>query len=79
MEYNIYESLNEAYGKSTLNNNLFKKAVESVKWESVFKADGEIYFQFGKLTLTVESLNPFKEAWKPSVIIGTFFRELGTI
>ena len=77
MEYNLYERLNEAYGCSTPSNNLFEETIKAIKWDSVFTADGETYFTKGGLTLTAESLNPFNEAWKPSVMIGTFMRNLG--
>lgn len=77
MEFGLYEMLNEAYGASTQNNNLFEKVVKSQKWDSTFEADGEMYFCKGALVLTATSLNPFRQAWKPSVIIGTFMRELG--
>lgn len=77
MEFRLYENLNEAYGASTQNNNLFAKAINAVRWDESFEADGETYYCKGKLTLTVENINPFKQAWKPSVMIGTFMRELG--
>lgn len=77
MEYKLYEILNEAYGASTQNNNLFKKAIDSVKWEDTFEADGETYFCKGDLILTVTSLDPFKQTWKPSIMINTFMRDLG--
>ena len=74
---NIIETLNTAYGTTTPADNKFEKAINSIKWEKTFEADGEKYFVLGDLTLTVEDLNPFNENWKPTVMYGTFFRELG--
>lgn len=73
----LYEMLNEAYGASTQNNNYFRDLIEQIKWDDVFAADGETYYCKENLTLTVENLDPFKQAWRPTVMIGTFFRELG--
>ena len=77
MEFRLYERLDEAYGASSPNNNLFEKAVNAIKWDDTFEADGETYYCKGGLTLTVTSLNPFKQSWRPSVMIGTFMRDLG--
>ena len=67
MEYRIYEKLQRAFGASTLNNNKFKKALDSIKWDCTFFADGEYYFLIGKLTITTPSLNPFVGMdWRPS-------------
>ena len=68
MEYNLFLEIKEAYGKSTMVNNLFENLLNSIVWDNKFKADGELYFCFGGLTLTTESLNPFKMEWKPSVL-----------
>lgn len=66
MEYRIYEKIQKAFGESTLNNNKFKKALDSIKWDCTFFADVEYYFLIGKLTITTPSLNPFVEMdWKP--------------
>lgn len=74
---NIIEALNTAYGTSTPSNNKFEKLINSIKWDKTFEADGEKYFVLGDLTFTIEDLNPFNENWKPTVMYGTFFRELG--
>nr|DAT81710.1 MAG TPA: hypothetical protein [Caudoviricetes sp.] len=68
MELKLLERLKEAYETSSRNFNNFKEAIESVKWEHKFKADGEYYFIIGKLTITVENLDPFEEKWKPTAI-----------
>lgn len=77
MKYTLVEKLNEAYGTTTHSNNKFAKLVQSIAWEDIFRADGETYYTLGDLTLTVENLNPFEENWKPSVMVDTFYRELG--
>ena len=73
----LVEKLNTAYETSTTTDNKFEKVINSIKWDKTFEADGEKYYIFGDLTLTVENLNPFKENWRPTVMCGTFFRELG--
>lgn len=65
---NIFENLKNAYECSTHSNNLFEKALKSIKWEDVFFADGEYYFIKGDLTFTTPSLNPFNMPWKPSAM-----------
>ena len=79
----LIEKLNRAYGTSTPANNRFEKAIKSIHWDSIFEADGEIYFvkDFGDkdLTLTVENLNPFKEKYKPTVMFGIEMIDLGWI
>lgn len=66
MEMKLFESLKEAYEVTTQKFNAFKEAIESIVWDDSFEADGEIYFVKGGFTLTVENLNPFAEAWKPT-------------
>ena len=73
----IIEKLNEAYGASTPADNKFAAAVNSIKWDETFEEDGEKYFLLDDLTLTIENLDPFKQNWKPTVMVGTFSRELG--
>lgn len=68
MEFKMYEKLKEAWETTTQSCNRFKKAIEAIKWENTFQADGETYFIKGGLTLTVENLNPFKEQWHPEVM-----------
>ena len=43
----------------------------STKWDNTFSADGEHYFIKDNFTLTIENIDPFKEAWKPTVWIGS--------
>lgn len=64
----LFEELKEAYETSTPNCNRFKKAIEAVKWDNVFQADGETYYCLGGFTLTIENIDPFAQAWKPSVL-----------
>lgn len=64
----IFYKLKNAYGVSTHNHNAFAQALQSIKWESEFYADGEYYFIKGDLTFTTPSLNPFKMDWKPSAL-----------
>ncbi len=68
MEFQLFESLKKAYETTTLNYNKFQAIIESVKWDNVFHADGEIYFCKDGFTLTIENINPFAEAWRPSVM-----------
>ena len=78
--FDIIEKLNNAYGATTAACNMFADAINSISWESVFNADGETYFCIGNLTLTVENINPFKEAYKPSILVlgaSPFSIELG--
>ena len=67
MEYNLYEKLKEAYETTSAKFNNFKTAIDNIKWDQTFEADGEIYYILGKFTLTIENINPFKEQWKPTV------------
>lgn len=68
MEFNLFDTLNRAYGATTHNNNSFKTAIEKVEWDNIFKADGETYYCKGGFSLIVENLNPFEEEWKPTVM-----------
>lgn len=73
----IINKLNEAYGSSTPSDNKFAEAINSIKWDATYEEDGEIYYLLDDLTLTVQNLNPFEETYKPTVIAGTFYKELG--
>lgn len=83
--YELYERLNRAYGCSTMNNNLFEKEINKIKWNYKFYEDGEYYFvkEFNKnnktiaFTLTTSSLNPFNMDWKPTVMYSDCMFELG--
>lgn len=63
----LYFTLKEAYETTTMNCNRFKKAINKIKWDKIFEADGETYFVLGGLSLTVENINPFKAQWKPTI------------
>jgi hypothetical protein len=64
----IYEKISNAYETSTPANNKFAKAIQSIKWEKTFEADGEFYFFTKGLTFTTPSLDPFNLDWKPSFL-----------
>ena len=68
-ELRLYEKLKEAYETTTKKYNRFKEVIESIKWDNTFSADGEQYYIKGDLTLTIENIDPFSEAWKPTVWI----------
>lgn len=68
MELNIFMSLKEAYETSTHNVNCFLKALNKIKWDEKFEADGEHYFTKGGFVFTTPSLDPFDMDWKPSAI-----------
>ena len=63
------EKLKEAYETTTKKYNRFKEVIESIKWDNTFIADGEQYYIKNNLTLTIENIDPFSEAWKPTVWI----------
>ena len=67
-ELDLYEKLHAAFEYSTSDNNLFHKAIKSVKWDSEFYADGEFYFCLGGFTFTTPSLDPNKVTpdWRPA-------------
>ena len=67
-EIKVYEQLKEAWELSTQKHNYFSDAINSIKWDSTFEADGEMYFTKGKFVLTVENIDPFKEQWAPEVM-----------
>lgn len=69
-ELKIFEKLKNAYECSTLSNNLFEKALKSIKWDSTFFEDCEHYYCYGNMCFTTPSLNPFEctKEWKPSAI-----------
>lgn len=58
-ELKIFEKLKTAYECSTPSNNLFKKAINSIKWENTFVEDSEYYYCYGDLCFVTPSLNPF--------------------
>ena len=64
-EIKLFEALKEAYETTTKNCNRFLNTINSMQWDSVFNADGEMYFVKGGFTMTVENTNPFEENWKP--------------
>ena len=65
---NIFYKLKNAFECSTQNNNLFEKALKSIKWDKTFFADNEYYFIKGDMTITTPSLNPFNMDWEVSAI-----------
>lgn len=65
----LFEVLKKAYDDSTRSNNLFEKAINRINWDKTFEADGEKYFVKGGFILTIENIDPFMEAWKPSVLL----------
>lgn len=66
MEIKLFETLKKAYESSSRRFNNFKEAIEKIKWDSTFEADGEIYFVKDGFSLTVENLDPFEEKRKPT-------------
>jgi hypothetical protein len=68
MTLNLYYKIKEAYEISTHNTNYFKKALESIKWDNTFFADGEHYFIKADMTFTTPSLDPFNMDWRPSAL-----------
>lgn len=70
-ELKLYEKLKEAYETTTKKYNRFKEVINSINWDNTFSADGEQYFVKDNFTLTIENIDPFKEAWKPTVWIGS--------
>ena len=65
---NIFYKLKNAFECSTQNNNLFEKALKSIKWDNTFFADDEYYFIKCDLTFTTPSLDPFNMDWEASAI-----------
>lgn len=63
----LLEKLKEAYESTTQKDNYFFEAIKELQWDEIFKADGEICFCKGQFSLIVENLNPFEEAYPPSV------------
>lgn len=70
-ELKLYGKLKEAYETTTKKYNRFKEVINSINWDNTFSADGEHYFIKDNFTLTIENIDPFKEAWKPTVWIGS--------
>lgn len=68
MELEIFDKIKEAFGTSTPSDNKFKKAIQSIKWESKFFADDEHYFCFGGFVFSTPSLDPFNMKYRPSAI-----------
>ena len=67
-ELKIYERLKEAYETTTSSHNRFLEAIKNIKWDNSFIADNEYYYILGGMIFTTQSLNPFNEKWKPSII-----------
>ena len=68
-EIMIYNSIKEAFESSSKIDNRFENAVRSIKWDSRFEADGEMYFTVGAFVFTTVSLNPFEISFdRPSFI-----------
>ena len=67
---NLINKITNAFNNSTLNNNLFEKVLNSVKWDRTYFADNEYYFVIGGCIFTTPSLNPFKitKTWRPSFL-----------
>lgn len=70
-ELKLYKKLKEAYETTTKKYNRFKEVINSINWDNTFSADGEQYYIKNNLTLTIENIDPFSEAWKPTVWIGS--------
>lgn len=68
MTYEIFESLKEAYERSTQNNNYFLPMLNCIPWENKFEADGEYVFQIKNMIFSTPSFNPFNMPWKPSAV-----------
>ena len=64
-EAKLYEILKQGYETTNQKINRFKDAIDRIKWDKNFEADGEIYFVKDGFTLTIENIDPFKEQWKP--------------
>lgn len=58
-ELQLYNSLKHAWEVSTLSDNAFGRALDSVDWEETFYADGEHYFLKGGFIFTTPVLDPF--------------------
>ena len=67
-ELKIYEKLKEAYETTTPSNNRYLETIKNINWDDSFIADDEYYYTYGGMLFTTQSLNPFDEKWKPSVI-----------
>ena len=65
-EIKLYEILKEGYETTSQKINRFKDAIDRIKWDQTFEADGEMYFIKNGFTLTIENIDPFKEQWKPT-------------
>ncbi len=78
MELNIFETLKEAFEISTLSNNRFLSALNSISWDCTFFADDEHYFCKGGFTFTTPSLDPFDitRNWMPAAFFtdGSFIQ-----
>ena len=65
----VFNTLLEAWETSTMSDNRFARAIERIRWENRFFADGEYYFCLGGFTFTTPTLDPFGvHCWKPSAI-----------
>lgn len=64
----LYYNLKDKYEITTRNYNHFLHALNRVKWDHQFYADGEYYFIKDDLTLMVQDLDPFNQKWCPTAI-----------
>ena len=73
--FDIYETLNEAYGASTPSNNLFEQAVKSISWNYSFESDDGLWYVNDDVTLNCSSLDPFAQDFPCNVqtIDGSLF------
>ena len=67
-ELRLFEHIRDAYMVSTKNNNVFKKYLESIKWEFKYIADGEYNFGIGDFSFATPSLDPFNMKWEASAL-----------
>ena len=67
---NLINKITNAFNNSTLNNNLFEKVLNSIKWDNSYFADHEYYFVCKQGVFTTPSLNPFEisKDWRPSFL-----------
>lgn len=64
-ELQLHEKLINAYGASSRKFNHFEDAINSIKWDYTYNADGETYFHKDSYVLTIQHIDPFQELWKP--------------
>lgn len=75
--HEIFETIREAFGSSTLGVNRFERALRSIRWNGQYEADGEYYFNADGVTFVTTSLNPFEivDEWRRP----TFMFEDGSV